>query len=148
MSGTGVTELPGASERAAPGPVPHKGIGPAPSGWLDPRGRSLGGRAFALNRVTGLALVLYLYLHLGVLSILLFGASAWDDLLGVATSTAFLGLDVVLLFGLLFHGLNGIRVGLVGSGVAPDRQRALFWAGAAVGAVVLAYGALHVFGAG
>jgi succinate dehydrogenase cytochrome b subunit len=148
VRGAGVSELPGAKERAAPGPVLHKGIGPAPSGWLDPRGRALGGRAFALNRVTGVALVVYLYLHLGVLSILLFGASAWDDLLGIATSTAFLALDVVLLFGLLFHGLNGIRVGLVGSGVAPDRQRALFWAGAAIGAVVLAYGAFHVFGAG
>jgi succinate dehydrogenase cytochrome b subunit len=143
-----MTELPGAKERAAPGPVLHKGIGPAPSGWLDPRGRALGGRAFALNRVTGVALIFYVYLHLGVLSILLFGASAWDDLLGIATNAAFLTLDVVLLAGLLFHGLNGIRVGLVGSGVAPERQRALFWAVAAVGAVVLAYGAFHVVGAG
>jgi succinate dehydrogenase / fumarate reductase, cytochrome b subunit len=143
-----VIELPGAKERAERGPVHHKGIGPAPSGWLDPRGRALGGRAFALNRVTGLALLFYLYLHLGVLSILLFGASAWDDLLGLATSSFFLGLDVVLLAGLLFHGLNGIRVALVGSGVAPNRQRALFWAVAVMGTVALAYGALHVLGAG
>jgi succinate dehydrogenase / fumarate reductase, cytochrome b subunit len=143
-----VTELPGAKERAARGRVRHKGIGPAPSGWLDPRGRALGGRAFALNRVTGLALVLYLYLHLGVLSILLVGESAWDDFLGLATSSFFLGLDVVLLAGLLFHGLNGIRVALVGSGVAPNRQRALFWAAAVMGTVALAYGAFHVLGAG
>lgn len=143
-----MTELPGAEERAARGPVHHKGIGPAPSGWLDPRGRALGGRAFALNRVTGLALALYLYLHLGVLSILLLGASAWDDFLGVATSSFFLGLDVVLLAGLLFHGLNGIRVALIGSGLAPNRQRAMFWGAAVIGTVVLAYGAVHVLGAG
>jgi succinate dehydrogenase cytochrome b subunit len=148
VKGADVTELPGAEERAARGPVRHKGIGPAPSGWLDPRGRALGGRAFALNRVTGLALVLYLYLHLGVLSILLFGASAWDDFLGLATSSFFLGLDVVLLAGLLFHGLNGIRVALIGSGLAPNRQRALFWGSAVIGTVVLAYGAVHVLGAG
>ena len=148
MSGAGVTELPGARERALRGPVRHKGMGPAPSGWLDPRGRTLGGRAFALNRVTGLALVLYLYLHLGVLSILVVGESAWDDFLGLATSSFFLGLDVVLLFGLLFHGLNGIRVALVGSGVAPNRQRALFWTAALIGTLALVYGSLHVLGVG
>jgi succinate dehydrogenase / fumarate reductase cytochrome b subunit len=92
--------------------------------------------------------VLYLYLHLGVLSILLFGASAWDEFLGLATSSFFLGLDVVLLAGLLFHGLNGIRVALVGSGVAPNRQRALFWAAAVIGTAALVYGAVHVLGAG
>jgi succinate dehydrogenase cytochrome b subunit len=133
-------------DRVPRGPVRHKGSGPAAAGWLDPRGRSLGGRAFALNRITGLGLVLYLYLHLGVLSILLAGESAWDDLLGVATSWAFLGLDVVLLFGLLFHGLNGIRVALVGSGIVPSRQRALFWAGTTIGTVALLYGAFHVLG--
>jgi succinate dehydrogenase / fumarate reductase cytochrome b subunit len=130
------------------GLVRHKGAGPAAAGWLDPRGRSLGGRAFTLNRITGLGLVLYLYLHLGVLSILLAGDSAWDDLLGIATSWVFLGLDVVLLFGLLFHGLNGIRVALIGSGIVQGRHRALFWAGTAIGTIALLYGALHVLGSG
>jgi succinate dehydrogenase / fumarate reductase cytochrome b subunit len=148
VSRPALTGLPGARERAERGPVRHKGIGPSPTGWLDPRGRTLGGRAFALNRVSGLALVLYLYLHLSVLSMLLLGASAWDDFLGVATNSFFLGLDVVLLFGLLFHALNGIRVALVGSGIFPNRQRALFWAGMTIGAVALAYGALHVLGGG
>jgi succinate dehydrogenase / fumarate reductase cytochrome b subunit len=143
-----VTVLPGEKERAARGPVRRKGIGPAPSAWLDPRGRALGGRVFTVNRLTGLALVLYLYLHLGVLSILLFGESVWDDLLGVATSPVFLGFDVVLLFGLLFHALNGVRVALVGSGVAPDRQRALFLAVAVLGAIALAYGGFRLVGAG
>jgi hypothetical protein len=38
--------------------------------------------------------------------------------LSVVTAKRFLPFDVVLIFGLLFHGLNGIRVGLVGSGIA------------------------------
>ena len=148
MSRPGTLEPPGAKERAKRGPVRRKGAGPAATGWLDPRGRTLGGRAFTLNRLTGLALVLYLYLHLSVLSLLLLGESAWDAFLGVATSSVVLGFDVVLLFGLLFHALNCVRVALVGSGVVPHRQRALFWAGAAVGTVALAYGALHIVGAG
>lgn len=137
---------PGLEERRARGPVRRKGVGPSPSGWLDPRGRAVGSWAFAVNRVTGLGLLFYLYLHLGVLSMLLAGESAWNDFLELATTTVFLLLDVLLLFGLLYHGLNGVRIALVGSGVVPNRQRALFWAGTVVGTLVLASGALHILG--
>lgn len=141
MSQTGI---PGADERRARGPVLRKGLGPRPIGWLDPRGRALGHVAFVGNRVTGLGLVFYLYLHLGVLSMLLRGESAWNDFLGLATTTIFLLLDVLLLFGLLYHGLNGIRVALVGMGYVPNLQRALWWAGTVIGTLVLLAGALHI----
>ena len=133
-------------ERRARGPVQRKGLGPRPLGWLDPRGRTLGHVAFVGNRITGLGLVFYLYLHLAVLSSLLRGEQAWSDFLGVATTTAFLLLDVLLLFGLLYHGLNGIRVTLVGTGYVPDRQKALWWAGAVIGTLVLALGAFRILG--
>jgi succinate dehydrogenase cytochrome b subunit len=147
MSDTAPTELPGAAERGASGPIHHKGRGPAPVGWVQPRGRALGGRAFALHRLTGLALIFYLYVHLGVLSMLLIGQSAWSSFLGVVTATGFLVFDVVLILGLLFHGLNGIRVALVGSGLVVTRERALFWAATVVGTAALLFAALHVFGA-
>jgi succinate dehydrogenase / fumarate reductase cytochrome b subunit len=146
MSAPATPELPGTAERAEPGPVHHKGPGPAPSGWLDPRGRAIGGRTFALHRITGLALVLYLYVHLGVLSMLLIGRSAWGDFLSVVTAKGFLAFDVVLFFGLLFHALNGIRVAIVGSGFAVSHQQALFWAATALGVPALIYAALRVFG--
>ena len=136
--------IPGADERRARGPVLRKGLGPRPVGWLDPRGRTLGHVAFVGNRVTGLGLVFYLYLHLGVLSMLLFGERAWNDFLRLATSTIFLLLDVLLLFGLLYHGLNGLRVALVGMGYAPNSHRALWWAGAVIGSVVLLAAAIHI----
>jgi succinate dehydrogenase cytochrome b subunit len=128
------------------GPVLRKGVGLSPSGWFDPRGRTIGGWAFAVNRITGLGLVFYLYLHLAVLSMLLRGASAWNDFLRIATTTAFLGLDVLLVFGLLYHGLNGVRVALVGTGIVPNRQRALFWAGTVIGTLLLTGAALHILG--
>ena len=46
--------------------------------WLDPRGRRLGGWAFVVNRLSGLGLVAYLYLHLVVLSLLAGGPGGWD----------------------------------------------------------------------
>jgi succinate dehydrogenase / fumarate reductase cytochrome b subunit len=138
------TGIPGADERRARGPVLRKGLGPRPIGWLDPRGRALGHVAFVGNRITGLGLVFYLYLHLGVLSMLLRGGRAWNDFLGLATTTVFLLLDVLLLFGLLYHGLNGLRVALVGMGYVPNLQRALWWAGTVIGTLVLLAGALHI----
>lgn len=137
--------VPGAELREERGPVLRKGVGVPTSGWFDPRGRSLGGFAFAANRVTGLGLVFYLYLHLGVLSLLLRGEQAWNDFLAVATTTVFLGLDVLLLIGILYHGLNGIRVALVGTGVVPDLQKALWWALGVIGTMLLVYSVLHIF---
>jgi len=44
------------------------------------------------------------------------------------TSKGFLVLEVVLIGTALFHGLNGVRVAVVGSGIAVRRQRTMFWA--------------------
>ena len=44
---------------------------PRPARWFKPAKRGLGMWAFVLNRITGLGLVLYLILHLFVLSTLL-----------------------------------------------------------------------------
>jgi succinate dehydrogenase / fumarate reductase cytochrome b subunit len=119
---------------------------PGPTAWVDVRRGAVGHWAFSLNRVTGLGLVFYLYLHLAVLSTLLRGESAWHGFLRVATTPAFLGLDVLLIFGLLFHGLNGLRVALVGTGLAANRQRALFWSLMAFGAILLVGAALRLIG--
>ena len=46
--------------------------------WFDVRQRKLGMWAYALNRIAGIGLVVYLYLHLVVLSLLLRGPGSWD----------------------------------------------------------------------
>jgi succinate dehydrogenase / fumarate reductase, cytochrome b subunit len=140
-------ELPGSAERSRPGPVRHKGPGPAASGWLEPRHRGLGGRALALHRITGVVIVLYLYLHLAVLSMLLIGRSSWSSFLSLVTAKEFLVLEAVLIAAVAFHGLNGIRVALVGSGIAVSRERALFWIAIVLAAVGGLFALLHVLGA-
>jgi succinate dehydrogenase cytochrome b subunit len=130
--------------RRAPGPVPRKGVGPVT--WFDIRRRGLGHFAFSLNRITGLGLVFYLYLHLAVLSNLLRGPSAWDSFLGLATKPLFLLLDVLLVFGLLAHGLNGLRLALIGSGRAVDHQKALYRSIQVIGTILLLGAALHLLG--
>jgi len=127
-------------------PIHHKGRGPVVAGWLDPRGRALGGRTFAVHRVTGLLLVIYLYVHLGVLSMLLAGPSSWNGFVSTVTAPLFLGFDVVLVFMLLFHALNGVRVALVGSGYLVGRQRLLFGVATTIGTIALAAAAIHILG--
>lgn len=118
---------------------------PGVAGWFDPRGRRLGGFAFMLNRLTGLGLVLYLYLHLVILSTLVRGPSAWDQFVDIALSPPFLALDVLLLTGMLIHGLNGLRVGLLGLGIVSSGQKAMFLALMAIAAFVALVGALRIF---
>ncbi len=127
--------------QATEAPVPRRGV----AGWFDPRGRRMGGFAFALNRITGLGLVAYLYLHLVILSMLVGGPDAWDRFVDLALSPPFLALDVLLLTGMLIHGLNGIRVGLIGLGLVASRQKAMFIAFMAIAALVALAGALRIF---
>jgi succinate dehydrogenase/fumarate reductase cytochrome b subunit len=54
-------------------------------------------------------------------------------------------LDVILLAGILIHGLNGLRVGLTGFGVGVRGQKPLFVALMIVAAVALLAGALKIF---
>jgi succinate dehydrogenase / fumarate reductase, cytochrome b subunit len=140
--GSGIDEIRRARE--APGPVPRKGAGPV--AWFDIRRRGLGQFAFSLNRITGLGLVFYLYLHLAVLSTLLRGEEAWDSFLGTATEPFFLLLDVLLVFGLLAHGLNGLRLALVGSGRVVDHQKAFYRSIQVIGTILLLGAALHILG--
>lgn len=113
--------------------------------WFDVRRKRVGTWAFALNRLTGIGLTVYLFLHLAILSTLLRGAEGWNDFVELASHPLVLTLDVVLIFGMLFHGLNGVRVALVGMGVAVRSHRTLFWVLMAIGAVLLVVSTFLVF---
>jgi len=104
------------------------------------RGRKEGSWAFALNRLTGIGLALYLFMHLGVLTTLLKGEEAWNSFIAIAKTPPFLALDVILLLGLVFHGLNGIRVALVGMGIGVNSQQKLFWILMAAGLILFVIG--------
>jgi succinate dehydrogenase / fumarate reductase cytochrome b subunit len=91
--------------------------------------------------------VVYLYLHLGVLSLLARGQSSWDSFVSLARSPYYLALDVLLLAGILIHGLNGLRVALTGFDIGVRAQKTLFGILMLVAAVALAAATLKIFGA-
>ena len=94
--------------------------------WFDLRSKSSGSLAFSLHRLSGLGLVLYLYLHLALLNSLRQGPQAWDGFVNLMRSPVVLGLDAILLFGILIHALNGLRLVLIGMGIGLRWQREIF----------------------
>tara|TARA_B100000315_G_scaffold255647_1_gene299550 strand:- start:975 stop:1373 length:399 start_codon:yes stop_codon:yes gene_type:complete len=91
-------------------------------------GTHAGRWAWLLQRVTGVALVGYLFLHVAVISTGRAGAGTFDDVLKVLQTPIFVALDLLLLAAVLYHGLNGLRVVLLDLGIGIQRQAALFWA--------------------
>jgi succinate dehydrogenase / fumarate reductase cytochrome b subunit len=84
------------------------------------------------------------YLHLAILSSLLRGPEARDGLVALFRQPLFVALDVLLVAGLAFHGLNGLRVALVGSGLLADRHKALAAAAAILAGLVAMVAAVRL----
>jgi succinate dehydrogenase / fumarate reductase, cytochrome b subunit len=116
------------------------------AGWANLRGRHLGSVAFLTNRVTGLLLIGYLYLHLGVLYLLTEGPGSWASVLRLFKNHYFLALESLLILFILVHGLNGLRLALVGTGVGVRHQKAWFTAAMSVSAALYMLVVLVMFG--
>jgi len=133
-----------------PGPAQHPPQRPlrgplrGTGGWA--RGRHLGSVAFLTNRVTGLLLIGYLYLHLGVLYLLTEGAGSWASVLHLFKNHWFLALESLLILFILVHGLNGLRLALVGTGVGVRHHRVWFTTAMSVSAGLYVVVVLAMFG--
>jgi len=106
--------------------------------------------AYVLHRITGLALVFYLLMHIMVISSAMVGGkSAFDALLGLLQTPLFVVLDLGLIAAVLFHGLNGVRLVLFDLGYGVRSQKQLFWAAiiaSVVGFVLATVASLpHIF---
>lgn len=69
--------------------------------------------AWAVNRVAGLGILLFLALHILDIFLAGFGPALFDELLFLYKGPVVRLLDVFLVFGLLYHGLNGLRLTLM-----------------------------------
>jgi succinate dehydrogenase / fumarate reductase, cytochrome b subunit len=76
---------------------------------------------------------------------LLRGPQAWDGLVDLFRQPLFLALDVLLVAGLAFHGLNGLRLALVGSGLLVDRHKALLAAAGILVGLLTVVAAVRIF---
>jgi len=109
-------------------------------GW-----RYAGNVAFWIQRVTGLALVGYLILHVHTIHDLR-DPKAFSGALETFNRPLFKLGEIALLGTVILHALNGIRLTLVDMGVGLPRQRQMFWYFAiGIGAVLFLAGGLPMF---
>ena len=111
-------------------------------GW-----RYSGMLAFVIQRVTGLALLFYLFLH--VLTIhQLREPARFDESIRMFDSPFFKLGEIALLGIVILHALNGVRLTLIdmGVGTGATRQRQMFWYFAVgVGVAIFIAGAVPIF---
>ncbi|MFZ4590515.1 MAG: succinate dehydrogenase, cytochrome b556 subunit [Ignavibacteria bacterium] len=72
-----------------------------------------GSWAWIFHRVTGIALIGYLFLHIYSLSTLTSGRTAFETKMQAFLSPPLLALEWFLFIIVLFHSLNGVRIVLV-----------------------------------
>src|SRR5947209_9793274 len=72
------------------------------------RGRE-GYWAWLLHRVSGVAIILFLFLHVLDTCLVGFGPNAYDTFVSIYRVPAFRVLEVALSGAVLYHGINGLR---------------------------------------
>ncbi len=66
--------------------------------------------AWAINRVAGIGVLLFLGLHIADIFVVFFGSRLFNNLLFLYKGPPARILEVFLTFGLIYHGLNGLRI--------------------------------------
>jgi succinate dehydrogenase / fumarate reductase cytochrome b subunit len=96
------------------------------------RGRE-GQWSWVIHRVSGLGVMLFLLLHITDIFLISLGAETFNSVLFIYKAAPFRVLEVFLIFGLLFHATNGLRVAVLDFWPSVWRyQRTLVWAEAVV----------------
>jgi succinate dehydrogenase / fumarate reductase cytochrome b subunit len=102
--------------------------------------------AWLIQRVSGLLLLFYLFLHVHTINKLSQGPAAFDQTMSFFQKPAFKLLEIALLGTVVLHALNGIRITLIDLGVGLEKQRQLFWLLAlGIGGLIFLAGAIPIF---
>jgi succinate dehydrogenase / fumarate reductase, cytochrome b subunit len=108
--------------------------------WFDPRNRQIGTWAFILGRITAIGLVVYLTMHLFVLTGLAMGEQTYTVFLKAIKNPIVTTGEMLVVAGGIIHGLNGIRVWLNSFGIGVRYQKQMF-----VGLMVIALAGVAYF---
>ena len=101
--------------------------------------------AWALHRLTGLALVFYLVLHLYVTHYLALGPEKFNKVMNFLSHPLFKLGEIALVAAILYHGLNGLRVTLIDLVLGIEKQKVIFWILMITGILIFIPMAIHLF---
>ena len=82
------------------------------TGYLTYKGME-GHYAFLLHRLTGLGTLLFLIIHILDTATVYYFPSLYEHAIELYRSTPFLIGEIGLVFSVIFHGVNGVRIALV-----------------------------------
>ena len=134
--------------------------------WFNPFSRGIGMYAWLFQRVSGLCLLIYVFMHMAIISLMLLDPFLGLDQVGFLYNTVVhamnqnlfdTGIDLlnhmlsfgyfidvgVLTFG-IYHGANGLRVILFDLGIGIRRQKLIFWIFLILGFIAWALGLLLI----
>lgn len=100
--------------------------------------------AWVLFRISGLALVFYIVMHINVISNL-HDPAKFDETMRFLGSWQFRMLELGLFAAVLYHGLNGIRIFLVDFFNGSVKQATIFWSLMGAAVILFAAGAYPMF---
>ena len=98
---------------------------------------STGFLGFLLRRITGVALVLYLGMHMWVIGSALGGPASFDQRLAMVQGPVFTFLEIMLLAAVIYHAIDGIRLLIVHYFKVTEYRKSLFYA--ALGTTILIF---------
>ena len=106
--------------------------------------KTTGFLSFVLRRVTGMALVLYLLLHIWVIGSALSGPETFNARLNFVQSDVFKILEIALLAAVVYHAFDGIRLLLMNWFKVTDKRKNLFYAVMVVSVLMVIAGGLPI----
>jgi len=96
--------------------------------------------AWMLHRITGLGLVFYITLHIWVVSSLQIGPDTFEATMAFVQSPFFRFLEIGLMFCVIYHAFNGIRLVAIDFFGATEKHAPLFYGLMAVGLILWVWG--------
>ncbi|MFN2197181.1 MAG: succinate dehydrogenase, cytochrome b556 subunit [Anaerolineales bacterium] len=105
---------------------------------------STGFISFFLRRFTGVALVLYLGLHMWVIGSVNAGPEVFDARLAAVQTPIFKFLEILLLAAVVYHAFDGIRLLIVHYFKVTEYRKSLFYAAFAVAAILTIAGGIPI----
>jgi succinate dehydrogenase / fumarate reductase cytochrome b subunit len=106
--------------------------------------KSTGFVSFVLRRFTGVALVLYLFMHMLVIGSATAGPETFDATLAVVQGPLFKLGEIALLAAVAYHAFDGVRLLIVHYFNVIDYRRSMFYAAFAVAAFFTAVGGILI----
>lgn len=106
--------------------------------------KTTGFMSFLFRRVSGVALALYLFIHMLVIGSVNSGASSFDSAMTFLTQPLFKLFEIALLAAFAYHSLDGIRLLLVHYMNITDQRKAMFYALMVVAFLVVLVGAVPI----